>query len=251
MCIVFFDYNGQELPGYKFILAATREEFLERATSQASWWEQKHENGEVQAKVLCGRDLERNVNGTWLGVSSTGRIAALTNYRRPNRKLDGKSRGLVTRDFLIGSTTVEEYIATMHRNGAEYDGYNLVVADLSKNSGNLNGTCGYVTNMENRGAEMLKAGTFGVTNKTLDDPWPKIVDGKATLKKILSTAENKSVDELIKDLIEMISNDTQCKEEDIPDTGMPKEFEWKASSIFMPPMDLHDHKYGNNDRPKL
>eukprot|EP00040_Diaphanoeca_grandis_P008178 m.44170 g.44170 ORF g.44170 m.44170 type:complete len:287 (+) comp19597_c0_seq1:208-1068(+) len=245
MCIVFFDFDSEGLPaGYKFVVAATREEFLGRPTADAGWWEHKHDDGKV-VKVLSGRDLEHvGKNGTWLGISSTGRFAALTNYRRPNskRKMDGASRGLVPSNFLTGSDSLTEYLSIVEKDGGNYDGFNLVVADM--NGDGKKGTCGYVTNMENRPMEVLKSGTFGVTNKTLDDPWPKLVNGKTALKQVLSAAKRKPVNEVVTDLIAAVSNTTQCAVEELPDTGVPHDLELAASSIFMPPIVLHGKDYG-------
>ena len=45
--------------------------------------------------ILLGLDLQASGRGTWLGVTKTGRLAALTNYRGSCRNVL-KSRGSVS-----------------------------------------------------------------------------------------------------------------------------------------------------------
>ena len=72
MCLILFAH--QQHPEYKLILATNRDEFYERQTQPAHWWEDHQE-------VLGGRDLQ--AGGTWMGLTKGGRFAALTNYREP------------------------------------------------------------------------------------------------------------------------------------------------------------------------
>ncbi|NIV34441.1 MAG: hypothetical protein GWN58_34770, partial [Anaerolineae bacterium] len=50
------------------------------------------------ANLLAGRDLA--AGGTWLGVTRTGRFAAVTNYRSPQdmHRQAPRSRGELTQD---------------------------------------------------------------------------------------------------------------------------------------------------------
>src|SRR6202789_4609381 len=72
MCLVLVVWRMH--PRYPCVLAATRDEFHARPTASAGWWPD-------HPAILAGRDLE--AGGTWLGVTRTGRFAALTNYRDP------------------------------------------------------------------------------------------------------------------------------------------------------------------------
>ncbi|MCO5384741.1 MAG: NRDE family protein [Desulfosporosinus sp.] len=83
MCLIFFAYNCH--PNYRLILAANRDEYFQRPTEKAHFWES-------YPWVLAGRDLE--MLGTWMGITHSGRFAALTNYRDPSLQLTkAKSRG--------------------------------------------------------------------------------------------------------------------------------------------------------------
>ena len=107
--------------GARLLVAANRDEFFERPTAPAAFWED-------HPHVLAGRD--RRAGGTWLGVSRTGRFAAITNYRNPrDRRDDAPSRGALVSDFLIGTATAEAYARDLHGRGAPYNGFSLLVFD--------------------------------------------------------------------------------------------------------------------------
>jgi len=93
MCLIVFSIDHQ--PGYRLILAANRDEFYDRPTLALSRWDELPD-------VYAGRDLEGR--GTWLGVSRSRRVAAITNYRDPTSvNADAPSRGLLVSGFLSGS----------------------------------------------------------------------------------------------------------------------------------------------------
>jgi uncharacterized protein with NRDE domain len=73
MCLVLVVWRVHPL--YPCLVAANRDEFHARPTARAEWWPE-------HPQILAGRDLE--AGGTWLGLTRTGRFAALTNYRLRN-----------------------------------------------------------------------------------------------------------------------------------------------------------------------
>ncbi len=105
-------------PDYKLIIAANRDEFYERPTAPAAFWEDYPE-------LLAGKDFR--AGGTWLGITKTGRIAAVTNYRSGlTQNEDARSRGDLTKDFLVSDISPEDYAAILKENGSKYNKYNLV-----------------------------------------------------------------------------------------------------------------------------
>jgi len=72
MCLILFAYKVH--PSYNLILAANRDEFYERPSAPAEFWEDA-------PQVLAGRDLKEG--GTWIGIDRAGKFAAITNYRDP------------------------------------------------------------------------------------------------------------------------------------------------------------------------
>lgn len=59
-------------PDYKLIIAANRDEFYNRPTMPADFWNE-------YPNILAGKDLQ--AKGTWLGITKEGKFSALTNYR--------------------------------------------------------------------------------------------------------------------------------------------------------------------------
>src|SRR5215203_6440835 len=99
MCVIFFAYNQH--PEYPLILLANRDEFYARPTERADFWQDFPE-------IFAGRDLVHG--GTWLGITTRGRFAAVTNYRDP--AATGKfSRGNLVGDFLKSGDSVEDYLS--------------------------------------------------------------------------------------------------------------------------------------------
>ena len=84
MCLIVFAWR----PGHAqpLVVAANRDEFYARPTKPLAQW--------VEApQVFAGRDLQ--AGGTWLGLTESGRFAAVTNVREP-----GMAKGLVSREVL-------------------------------------------------------------------------------------------------------------------------------------------------------
>src|SRR5258708_7510243 len=99
MCLLLFAKSVH--PKYKLILAANRDEFYNRPTAPAKFWEDA-------PNLLAGRDLV--YGGTWLGITKTGHFAAVTNYRNPNQLNGKRSRGDLVSNFLLGTKSVSEYL---------------------------------------------------------------------------------------------------------------------------------------------
>jgi uncharacterized protein with NRDE domain len=72
MCLIVFAW--QQHPKAGLLLAANRDEFHARPAAPAGFWPDA-------PQILAGRDLE--AQGTWLGISRSGRFAAITNIRDP------------------------------------------------------------------------------------------------------------------------------------------------------------------------
>ncbi|PNJ05936.1 TANGO2 isoform 14 [Pongo abelii] len=87
MCIIFFKFDPRPVSKntYRLILAANRDEFYSRPSKLADFWGNNNE-------ILSGLDMEEGKEGgTWLGISTRGKLAALTNYLQP--QLDWQARG--------------------------------------------------------------------------------------------------------------------------------------------------------------
>lgn len=160
MCLILFAWKANAR--YPLLVAANRDEFHARATAPAGFWRDA-------PQLLAGRDLASG--GTWLGVSRSGRFAAVTNYRDLDASVpgDAPSRGALTADFLAGDMSPAAWVRAVAARGAAYRGFNLLVADREE--------LWWVSNRDG-GGRRLEPGVYGLSNHLLDTPWPKVVTGK-------------------------------------------------------------------------
>ncbi|MEH7113141.1 NRDE family protein [Neobacillus niacini] len=210
MCLILFAYHVH--PKYKLIVAANRDEFYQRPTAPAHFWEDDPE-------ILAGRDLEKM--GTWMGVTKSGRFAALTNYRDPTEVTDGKrSRGVLVSDALKYNGDFIEYMKSLARNNDSYPGYNLLASDGDQ--------LYYYSNV---GQELKKVtpGIYGVSNHLLNTEWPKVQMGKSGLTEIIN---NKQMD-LVEELFTLLQKTDQAPDEKLPQTGVSLELERMLSPMFI------------------
>ena len=155
VCLLVLALNHH--PQYRLILAANRDEFHDRRSQPAHWWDDNPD-------VLAGRDLE--AGGTWLGLSRSGRLALVTNYREPGKREAGvPSRGELVSKFLASRKSASEFAANLYAEAPLYSGFNLLVLDDQE--------CLYLCN---RGhfQKRLADGIYGLSNHRLDTPWPKV-----------------------------------------------------------------------------
>ncbi|WP_277587035.1 NRDE family protein [Psychrobacillus antarcticus] len=210
MCLV--NFHLQSHPVYPLVVVANRDEFYERPTAVASFWED-------YPSILAGRDLLQM--GTWLGVTREGRFAALTNYRDPMEKTGRFSRGDIVRDYLANDDAPLDFIQKLRNNRSDYGGYNVVVGDA-----------GQLFHYNNILDEMneISPGTHSLSNHTLNTPWPKVAKGKKLLGDIvLSNPGELQLDSLF----DIISDRTIAEDENLPQTGVGLEMERLLSPLFI------------------
>ncbi|MBM7647799.1 uncharacterized protein with NRDE domain [Bacillus ectoiniformans] len=209
MCLINFQY--QQHSTYKLVLAANRDEFFERPTEKAHFWDD-HPN------VLAGRDLRQM--GTWLGITKDGRIAALTNYRDPSEETDGKeSRGEIVRSFLTSLDSPKTFLEKLSSEKDKYAGFNLLVGNADD--------LWYYSNKSDQ-IEAVLSGTHSLSNAFLTTSWPKTDRGKTLLEQCLNDEEAG-----IDCLFSLLQNDEQAPIESLPKTGVSLEWEKILSPIFI------------------
>jgi uncharacterized protein with NRDE domain len=167
--------------------------------------------------------------GTWLGMTKTGRFATLTNYRQriSDVKSDVLGRGYLVVDFLRGQMSPEDYLKPLEEKRSQYNGFNILALDLR-----LREIC-YFTNMEDKEMQKLTPGIYGLSNKTLEDPWAKLVHGKQKFSDALQSYAG-SQEKLIEELLEIMSDDT-CRHPggNYPLLDWPEEYTKYCSSVFV------------------
>ncbi len=209
MCLILLAVDTHPL--YRLIIAANRDEFYERPTAPAAFWADAPD-------LMAGRDLRSG--GTWLGVTRTGRIAAITNYRDPRQvKPEAPSRGDLVSSFLTGSMVIEDYLQFLQREGAAYNGFSLIFGDP-----------GRLAFFSNRDGEprTLEPGIHGLSNHLLDTPWPKVARGREALERVVAKGATVQAEELFA----ILADRAVAADSLLPDTGVGIELERLLSPLF-------------------
>lgn len=211
MCLILFSYKTH--PVYDLILVANRDEFYDRPTAPLDFFPD-------HPHILGGRDLQEN--GSWLGVTREGRIAAITNFRDPLcLKKDAPSRGEIVKAFLMGTECAHIFLEKLHPESFLYNGFNLIVGTIE--------ALYYYSNREGEIREITE-GIHGLSNHLLDTPWPKVVKGKAALWTYTHPETSRIDPEL---LFQLLSDQTRPPDSALPDTHVGLEWERVLSPLFI------------------
>lgn len=209
MCLILFAYDCH--PRYQLVVAANRDEFYNRPTLPADFWPDNPD-------ILAGKDLREG--GTWMGITTTGRFAALTNYRDPSSyKPQAPSRGHLVHKYLDSDLGPEYYLDRLPDGGAPYNGFNLLLGTYDSM---------YCYSNRERLIHKVDRGVHGLSNSLLDVPWPKITRGTRVLADLL---QNEDIE--ARDLFAMMADQEQPDDSDLPETGVGLEMERMLAPIFV------------------
>ena len=217
MCLILVAWRSHLQ--HKLLVAANRDEFYARPTAAAHFWNDA-------PHILAGRDLEQG--GTWLGITTSGRFAALTNVRNPQATIGKLSRGLLVSDFLNSNATPEQFLQQLQTTISNYSPFNILLGDGE----NL-----YYGNSAGAFCE-LQPGVYGLSNAALDTPWPKVTAGKQALHLLISQ-EAIATEPDVEQLFELLANEDQADDTELPDTGVGLALEQQLSARF-----IHMDGYG-------
>ena len=210
MCLVVFGLHAHPL--HPLVVAANRDELLERPADPAAFWPGRD-------GLLAGRD--RAAGGTWMGVTRTGRFAALTNVRDP-RTFDpaAPSRGGLVVDFLSSREEPPAHLRHLAADPVRRNGYNLLAG--------AGGRVAWLSNAVGTPRE-VEPGVHAVSNALLDTPWPKTRRTAARLGEIL--ARGAAVDP--EELFSLLADREPAPDGELPDTGVGLEAERLLSPPFI------------------
>ncbi len=216
MCLIVFDWRPDAATGALLTLAANRDEYFARASAPLDWWADA-------PTVLAGRDLVGG--GTWLGLSRDGRFAALTNYRDPLAfRADAPTRGTLVADYLAGPVLAPlPYLHRIAELGAAYNGFNLIVGDLSRRE------LGWYCNRADTAPALLPAGVHGISNAVLDTPWPKLLRKRGEIGTQVARERAPTLDALI----ELMRDPSVAPDDELPNTGIGLARERALSAAFI------------------
>ena len=210
MCLIVFAYRVH--PDYPIIIAANRDEFYNRPTCVLAQWTDG-------SNIIAGQDLEGG--GTWMGMTESGRLAALTNYREPGvRMAAAPSRGHLVSDFLQGPDSLNHYLRELELKSNNYNGFNILLSE--------GGRWVYYSNRGSTPKE-LSPGIHGLSNRALNTPWPKVIRSCRAVEERLSAHQPPDME----DLMQVLQDRTVPPDEDLPRTGLELEWERRLGSIFI------------------
>lgn len=210
MCLVVLGLHAHPL--YPFVVAANRDEFVARPSEPVGTW-REHDG------LLAGRDLVGG--GTWMGVTRSGRFAALTNVRDP-RAFDpaAPTRGELVVRFLAGTDDPVGHVKTLAAEPNRRNGFNLLVAGNRR-----------LAWFSNAGGEPREVGdgVHAVSNALLDTPWPKVRRSAAGLDGILKRHDQIDPEELFA----LLADRAPSPDEELPETGVGFAAERLLSASFI------------------
>ncbi|HEU4622605.1 MAG TPA: NRDE family protein [Burkholderiaceae bacterium] len=223
---MLFEWRPHASEGRRFTVAANRDEFFHRPTGRLHVWPRRPE---VFAGVDDGAPLSAlGLPGTWMGVTRQGRFAAITNVRGPQeRSPTALSRGGLTTGFLASTLPPAEYLLDVQSRAQRYNGFNLLVGELRGDDPQL----WWYSNRGKHAPRKLTAGVYGLSNASLDTPWPKVVRGVSAFSIALARADANSVP--FDALFDLLADTTPASDSDLPSTGVPVEWERVLSPIFI------------------
>ncbi len=208
MCLIVVAWQARaDLP---LVVAANRDEWRDRSAEPAAWWP-------AHPDLLAGRDLQ--AGGTWLGVTRNGRFAAVTNFRDPaERRTTARSRGSLVTDFLLGEEAPARFLSNLSARARDYNGFNLILGDGA--------TLFYYGSREDL-ARPIEPGVHALSNHLLDEPWPKVVNGRLAMEAALADDDPQPA------LFELLSDTAGAPDARLPRTGVGIEWERRLAAALI------------------
>ena len=213
MCILFLAINRH--PDYPLIITANRDEYHDRPSRAMHYWPD-------HPQILAGRDLDKG--GSWLGVNHKGSFCAVTNFRTGAPAVANKqSRGNLVLKFLVddcNGLSGDDFTQYLQRDSSKFNPFNLIFG----NRATMRIFCS-----QDHSLKTLPAGYHSVSNGYLDHEWPRMSCGVGKLTEIVERKSSLGIEELN----EIMHDQTGSGNDRIPATGLTRECERFASSIFI------------------
>ncbi|KAK9467352.1 NRDE protein-domain-containing protein [Lipomyces arxii] len=204
MCILLICTSH---PKYPLILLSNRDEYLNRSTAPADFWPSP------DSDILGPQDLAREEHGTWIGLSRTGRLAVLVNFREPlaEEQISPFSRGILVKKFLQArDIDTADWIEQMIENAGpgglfSVGGFSMICGSLrpkmnlktikpdvpvdterlmpfavitNRSTSLVEGTSWlFQSNERSESEDIVARHTIGLSNSLYSEPWPKVFRG--------------------------------------------------------------------------
>ncbi len=216
MCIVALAWRVlDETP---LCLISNRDEFYQRPTQALHEWE--------NSPIIAGQDLQSG--GTWMGITTSGRWAVITNFRDGNDKNNyPTSRGHIIQHFLESELTPIRFAQELEKCQCDYAGFNLFVGDRDQ-----------AVYMSNRGEapQVLAHGVYVVSNGLMSEDWQKTRHlRKRFTQELLPMLQYPDMPEsdLCYAVWDILEDERKIIPELLPKTGISHEMEQLLSSTFI------------------
>ncbi|KAL5606559.1 hypothetical protein BROUX41_002962 [Berkeleyomyces rouxiae] len=258
MCIALITTSH---PDYALVVIDNRDEFILRPTSRPEWW--MHPAGH---EILSSRDLQRAEKGTWMGISRSGALAVLTNYRET--QLDDKTHPICARRSRGGMVTA--WLGSRADESTK-DALDSLLAGGVGGVGGFSMVCGKLRRVGERQLQPLaivsnrcdhldhvewigdrRGQVYGLSNTVYGDPdsWRKIDEG---MKMVDQAARDAHANQLTEDqlcdvLFGILDSNTLPQ---VPGVSMEDTIEYMRESIFIPPVGDSQHRQAMAARQAL
>ncbi len=214
MCLIAIALNRH--PKWPVVITANRDEFFDRPTRNAYWWDDLS---------FGGRDLQ--AGGAWMAVRTDGAFAAVTNVRVASstdaNAPQAKTRGAIVPAAMGGAksqelmTIIEQSSLCNFIGGALWPTVNL--SFQTNHSGQENSL-------------LLETGkVHTVSNGYLNDPWPKATKLAGALEQLLK--KDHDVHGVEAHCFDLLSDTQVAPDSELPKTGVPLDWERVLSSAFI------------------
>lgn len=225
MCLIALAWRRH--PRYPLVIAANRDEAHARPTAPAGL--------DPQApSVYGGRDLVQG--GSWLQVSTQGRLAAVTNVRTGlHAPVAERSRGWLVSDFVRADAPAEDFTSALMDAGASFAPFNFLGFDGQ--------ALAFAGNHPIPTRAPVEPGLHAMSNGAFDADWPKSTLATRALDAWLASGEADrdpwSEPGILEPLFTALADSSPAPDGTLPDTGIGLELERRLSPAF-----VRDATYG-------
>lgn len=211
MCLILFSFRAHR--HFPLVVAANRDEHHSRPAAPAAFWDDHPD-------IYGGRDLEKG--GTWMGINTNGRFAAITNYRagQPGPAAP-RSRGELVSGFLGSGMTAPDFFGKTAQSADDYNPFSMIAGDPDAMS--------FYSN-RGTGVTPVAPGMHGLSNHLLDTPWPKVVTGTAAMA---ATRDFDDADAISTAMFATLAERSSAPDARLPDTGISQQRERELSPPFI------------------
>jgi uncharacterized protein with NRDE domain len=163
MCLIVIAHAlSDDLP---LIVAANRDEDYDRPTLAAGFWPDA-------PHVIGGRDAR--ARGSWLAITRSGRLGAVTNLRADARP-SARSRGLLVSDFVRSRVDSQAYARNVAEHVSEYAGFHLIAGVIGDTFIHLDVT-----------PRLIEPGSvFAISNAPAEVEWEKVERARRVMRELL------------------------------------------------------------------